>query len=176
MQSARAIIQRCPYFRGVPPHTLHVISAHVDHVSVAQGTVICREGDPSHEAWLLGRGAIEVRKELDEHRYEVLSTLKAGTIFGHVALLDDQPRSASLVAAGMSNLVRIRINDFQALLARHDTPGRFFRRAIILALGDTLLAAARHVKDLTQGPESPELPEDPDRFLANLRDKLHGGT
>ena len=174
MEDVRSILARCPYFRGVPPQIMHVSAAYGQHVSVSRQHLLCSEGDEPDAAWVLGRGVVEARKQFQEDHFDVLATMKSGTLFGHVALLDAKPRTATLITMASSELVCFNSDDFMGLLKGNEPAGRFFRRAIILALGDTLLAAATHVKDLTQKGE-PERVEDPEQFLRRLREKLQGG-
>lgn len=57
------------------------------------GDTIVKEGDTGVGFYLILEGTVEVRK-----KRKVLSTLMAGDFFGEMGLIDDQPRSADVVA------------------------------------------------------------------------------
>ncbi len=57
------------------------------------GHVIIKEGEKGVGFYLILDGKVEVRK-----KGKILSTLSAGEFFGEMGLIDDQPRSADVVA------------------------------------------------------------------------------
>ena len=69
---------------------------------IAAGAVIFREGDPGEEMYVVQEGRVEIR--VGE---EVVETLGPGEIFGELALIDDQPRSATAVAVTASRVAAV---------------------------------------------------------------------
>lgn len=61
------------------------------------GDVIFEQGDAAHCAYLIQDGEVDVFLERDGI-IEVVDTLVPGEIFGEMALVDDEPRSASALA------------------------------------------------------------------------------
>jgi CRP-like cAMP-binding protein len=57
------------------------------------GVTIVKEGETGVGFYLILDGAVEVRR-----KKKVLSTLATGDFFGEMGLIDDQPRSADVVA------------------------------------------------------------------------------
>jgi CRP-like cAMP-binding protein len=57
------------------------------------GKTIIREGESGVGFYLILDGKVEVRR-----KGKILSTLSAGEFFGEMGLIDDQPRSADVVA------------------------------------------------------------------------------
>ena len=58
-----------------------------------------REGDEDHSLLMIAWGTASVRiKRAGRDRYRRLATFSPGTVFGEVALLDRQPRSATVTA------------------------------------------------------------------------------
>jgi len=172
LDDVRTILRRCPYFRGVPEEPMAVIAAHAAVMTALKGTVLCEEGATPDMAWILGRGLVETRMGLPKGQYEVLATMQPGTLFGHISLLDRQARSATLVAVSSSELVRFTGAEFEWLLKDTSTAGRFFRRAIILALADTLLASATHLVEITRKEGEAPPRESREAFLKRLKDRL----
>lgn len=63
------------------------------------GTDICVEGEEGHEAFLISKGLVDITRtdgEIDEKLH--LATLGEGEMFGELALIDDQTRSATVTA------------------------------------------------------------------------------
>jgi diguanylate cyclase len=70
-----------------------------DFRDFAEGTVIFNVGDPGDEAYVIRTGTVEIIIEKDG-KQEVIETLGQGDFLGEMALVDEQPRSASAVARG----------------------------------------------------------------------------
>ncbi len=66
------------------------------------GAPIVQEGEPADAAYIITRGACEVRKSdpADPSRTLLLRTLGEGEVFGETAIFADAPRSASVIAVG----------------------------------------------------------------------------
>ncbi len=95
---------------------LHADGAHLmTPVTVAAGEVICKEGDTGDAMYLIrsGRAAI-VRGSFDAPI--ILSCRGAGEFIGEMALLEDLPRSASVVAVDEMQLLKLTRDDFKRML------------------------------------------------------------
>jgi MFS superfamily sulfate permease-like transporter len=63
------------------------------------GEVVVQEGEDDHSLLMIARGTASVKiKRAGREQYRRLATFSPGTIFGEVALLDRQPRSATVTA------------------------------------------------------------------------------
>jgi uridine kinase len=71
-------------------------------VEVPDGTVLLREGDESHDLYLVLEGELRLRRNGME-----LETLGPGRHFGALALLTGRPRTTSVLAVGPAVLTRI---------------------------------------------------------------------
>jgi aquaporin Z len=76
------------------------------------GEVILREGDAGAEAYLVERGRLDVRRDGVS-----IATLGRGDWVGEMSLLLDEPRSATVVALGDTQLRRITRESFARVLA-----------------------------------------------------------
>jgi CRP/FNR family transcriptional regulator, cyclic AMP receptor protein len=74
------------------------------------------QGDRGDALYLLASGQVKVVLIGDDGREVILSVLGSGSFFGEMALLDDEPRSAHVVAMEESVLLQLRREDFQARL------------------------------------------------------------
>ena len=80
------------------------------------GEVIFREGDDSkNEAYLVHKGAVEVRRRVDGEE-RVLNTLGKGDLLGEVALFRDGPHSVTAVAIDQVTLIPISAHRLEGMI------------------------------------------------------------
>jgi CRP-like cAMP-binding protein len=88
-------------FASCSPRDLRQIRQSLDEVNVSAGRVLVQEGTVGREFFLIVEGQASVRRNDRK-----VATLGPGRYFGELALLDRQPRSATVVAdTDMSLLV-----------------------------------------------------------------------
>jgi CRP/FNR family transcriptional regulator, cyclic AMP receptor protein len=63
-----------------------------------QGAVIFKENDEGNEMFIIIQGVVEIRKSTGPSSSKILTTLKSGDMFGEMAIIEKQPRSAAAVA------------------------------------------------------------------------------
>ncbi|MDX6622504.1 MAG: family transcriptional regulator, cyclic receptor protein [Solirubrobacterales bacterium] len=93
------------------------------HVAVPRtfpaGTRVFHEGDSSDACYIVKEGSFRVTREHSDGRAITLATLGPGEIFGELAMLDGDSRSASAEALSDGELLALPANDVRSLLARH---------------------------------------------------------
>jgi CRP/FNR family cyclic AMP-dependent transcriptional regulator len=85
-----------------------------------KGSVILFEDDPGDALYVVVAGQVKVVLIGEDGREVILATLAEGDFFGEMSLIDDQPRSAHVIAMEQSNLLVLRRDDFQRCL--EETP------------------------------------------------------
>ncbi len=78
------------------------------------GTTIFREGDEAHELYVIKSG--EVRVQIGNR---TVSELSADHVFGEMALIDNEPRSASAIAVTDVELVPVSEKQFLFLVSQN---------------------------------------------------------
>ena len=86
---------------------------------VPKDTLILKEGDPGTSAYLIQSGSVEVFTE-NEGKHIKLAKLELGQIFGEMALVFDENRTASVKAIEDCNLIVITRQSFQQKLNKTD--------------------------------------------------------
>lgn len=81
-----------------------------------KGSVILFEDDPGDALYLVASGQVKVVLIGEDGREVILSVLGEGSFFGEMALLDDEPRSAHVIAMEDSAVLALRREDFRARL------------------------------------------------------------
>lgn len=80
-------------------------------VDFADGRVVFIRGDAGDKAYIVESGRIDIREG-----GRVIEAMEPGEIFGELALIDGEPRSASAVAVGPTRLLVIEREAFFAHL------------------------------------------------------------
>ena len=103
------------------------------------GEVIFRVGEPPRVAYLIQSGQVNIVVPVDDTD-KVVGTLVAGELFGEMALVDSQPRSATAVAKVVTTCIVITPTDFQHRLEKPDP----FVRAMLKVLTRRLRKSINH--------------------------------
>lgn len=89
--------------------------------SLPAHTVVFFEGNRAEAIFIVMSGSLKVFQTAKDGRVKTLSTVGPGETFGELAMLDGQPRSASVETVSASELLVISRKDFQKLALA--TPG-----------------------------------------------------
>ena len=127
-------LSRVPLFRDVMPATVERIARVARPVVVPEGFEVVREGDDGLGFFLVTEGELDVVRGQTH-----LQQLKPGDYFGEMALLDDQPRAATVRAATESRCLALYRWDFLPEVRRDSD--------LALAL---LAGLSRRLRDLDQ--------------------------
>lgn len=118
---------------------------------VPEGTMVMRQGDEGNCAYLIQSGVVSVQVEHEGRQVEV-ARLELGQIFGEMALIFDEPRSASVKAVEDCNLIIITRQSFKQKLDRSDPTIQAIVKMVtqrIISANNTLLDKKGDIKDLT---------------------------
>ncbi len=110
-----------PLFADLTPTTLAEIADQMRVHEANPGETVIRQGDPGELFYLIRSGAVDVLID-DGKRQNKVAQLKAGQYFGEAALITDEPRNATIVAAERSVFYALGKDDFRAVL---DTSATF---------------------------------------------------
>lgn len=113
---------------------------------VPAGTLIIRQGDEGNCAYLIQSGSVRVYTEHDGRRVE-LAKLGSGQIFGEMALIFNEFRSASVVALDDCNLIILTRQTLKQKLERSDPTVR----AIVMMLTQRVLSTNNEVVNKKSG-------------------------
>jgi CRP-like cAMP-binding protein len=109
-------LRRVPIFAGLDEAELGQISKAFETRRARVGARIIRQGEPGDTYYLIRSGVVEVLKRDGNQPETVVARLGEGDGFGELALLYDQPRSASVRALTLVELLTLRRADFDRLL------------------------------------------------------------
>jgi CRP-like cAMP-binding protein len=89
-----------------------------DTVRFKKGATIIHEGTTGSNAYLILSGSVEVYKKVGDEKL-VLSRLVKGNIFGEMSLVDDKPRSATIVALEDTEVRILSRERFESMLEQN---------------------------------------------------------
>lgn len=133
------ILKHAAIFGSIPDNVLAAVAAAVHEVELEAGEQIFAKGDLGKEMYIIVSGCVYIHD--GERR---LNTLGAYEVFGEMALLDAEPRSASATAAEETLLLRLRQEEFFELMADHAA----IARGVIVVLSQRLRARSDEVVKL----------------------------
>jgi CRP-like cAMP-binding protein len=122
--SVAQFLRRVPLFSHLGDAELSRLADVSRERSYPKNSVILFEDDPGDALYMVATGQVKVVLIGEDGREVILSVLREGDFFGEMALLDDQPRSAHVIAMQDSNLLVLRREDFQRKL--EETPSLAF--------------------------------------------------
>ena len=105
-----------PIFLGLDAATAASVLQHLHRETVAAGQVIFEQDASGDDLYVVESGQVQVIRRLQNGMEEILATLGAGEIFGEMALLEQQPRSARVVAYSDVKLLSISRQTFNDLI------------------------------------------------------------
>jgi CRP/FNR family cyclic AMP-dependent transcriptional regulator len=110
------LLQRVPLFSKLSRGDLEEISRVAVPRSYPKGVRVFHEGDRSDACYIVRSGDLRVTREHPDGRAIALATLGPGDIFGELAMLDGEARSASVEALSESELLALPAADVRRLL------------------------------------------------------------
>jgi sulfate permease, SulP family len=93
------VVERLSVLEGLSQPECAVVRALLARRTFHAGEIVIAEGSGDRDLFLISRGTASVRVDgPGPGRPRRLASFSAGTVFGEVALLDQQPRSATVIA------------------------------------------------------------------------------
>ncbi|GMQ99853.1 MAG: Crp/Fnr family transcriptional regulator [Zetaproteobacteria bacterium] len=110
------IIKAIPLFSELDDVEIDAIAALVSTQKYPKKMLIVQEGESGDSMFIILEGSVKISSYATDGREVVLSLLEKGAFFGEMALLDAEPRSATVMTMEDTELGRIRRADFERLM------------------------------------------------------------
>lgn len=115
-ESIVALLRRVPLFSELSTEEVERISRVAVPRTYPKGVRVFHEGDRSDACYIVRAGDLRVTREHPDGRAIALATLGPGDIFGELAMLDGEARSASVEALSDCELLALPAADVRGLL------------------------------------------------------------
>jgi CRP/FNR family cyclic AMP-dependent transcriptional regulator len=113
------MLENVPLFSGLSAASLAEIEQHSSVKSFRKNAIIISQDDKSYSLYVILSGRVKVFVSGEDGREAVLNYQGAGDYFGDLALIDKQPRVASVMATEASKFMIISRQDFLTCLSRN---------------------------------------------------------
>jgi len=118
-------------FAGLEPRQLEALATIAVRKRFKAREMVLRKGDPALQIYVIVSGRLKAISAGGMGRQAALSIMGPGEVFGEVAVLDGQPRSATITALEPCQLLIIQRNDLFHFLTRN--PGAAIKLLEVLA-------------------------------------------
>lgn len=110
------LIEKLSWLEGASRELIHDLCAELEPVVFTPGEVIVRCGEYGRLIYFISSGQVEV---IGRDGETVLGTLSAGDFFGELALLHEQPRTATVRATGYCDMYTLDRESFANTLTHY---------------------------------------------------------
>ncbi|HUL14090.1 MAG TPA: Crp/Fnr family transcriptional regulator [Methylococcaceae bacterium] len=112
-------LMRIPYFSEISRESVNALASHASHKTFPKNAIIINEGDEAGPLYVILSGKVRVFLGDDAGKVITLSIQESGSYFGELSLLDDTPRSASVMTLEKTVCGLIAKAEFRKWLADH---------------------------------------------------------
>jgi CRP/FNR family cyclic AMP-dependent transcriptional regulator len=110
------VLAQVPLFQSLTPRELQVLSVNCREREYPAGAVLLRQGETGVGLFIITAGAVHVTQTTPDGGSRELGDFGRGAVLGEMSLLDDMPRTATVVATEDTRALVIPVWDFRAAL------------------------------------------------------------
>jgi len=127
----REVLKGIPLFQGMSDRELDLLLALTTTKKLKKRAYLFRKGDPGNALFAVLEGRLKATGEGRDGKEMVFSVMDPGEVIGEIALLDQEPRSATVQAVEDVTLLTLHRRDLLPFLERN--PKAAIKLAAVLA-------------------------------------------
>lgn len=132
------MLENIPLFKDIPDDALAALSASAVRRKLKRNATVIAEGDQTDSLYIIESGRVRVFSNNAQGKEFILATMGPGDYFGELALIDEGPRSASVMTLEPSVFLTISKEDVTAwLMERPENAMRMLKAMAIRLRGIT---------------------------------------
>jgi CRP/FNR family transcriptional regulator, cyclic AMP receptor protein len=135
------VLAATPLFSSLDPASLDKLSKACSRRSYDRGHFLSYQGDPGDRIFVIEEGMVKVVLTSERGDEVVLATMGIHETLGELTVLDESPRSASLIAVEPTVVLILSRRALLQVMAEHNT--------VLDAMLHSLAAIVHHLTDLT---------------------------
>jgi CRP-like cAMP-binding protein len=135
----RELLAKVPIFSSLEARELELLLAATTTKRLEPKEVLCHKGDPGNQLYGILSGSLKVMTTGADGKDVMFALMEPGEVIGEIALLDNQERSATVIAVEPTELLTLHRRELIPFLERHP-------RAAI-ALAGVLAAMVRRLSE-----------------------------
>ncbi len=101
-------LQKLSLLKGTPEDVLINVAGQITARDLAKGDILVRQGEPSESLFIIRKGWVKIVAEGTGDEEVVLNQCGPGQVIGEMSLLDQKPRSNTIVAISPANVLEIK--------------------------------------------------------------------
>ncbi len=129
-------LRAVPLFVGCTEQQLRFIATRVEDVDLPAGKILCAEGALGGDFFIVLSGEADVRRG-----GATVNTMRVGDFFGEISLIDQGPRSATVIAKTPMRCLVLSASQFQDVLHQNGDIARQLLYAVTKRLRATATAS-----------------------------------
>lgn len=106
------LLKEIDLFSSFDTNELESFATALEEIQITAGTVLCSEGDPGQDMFILLDGTLQIFKDK-----RAITTIQPIDYIGEMSIIEKKPRSATVIASTPARLFRITSAQFQEYLA-----------------------------------------------------------
>ena len=111
-----SLLRNVPLFKDLDDAELAEVAEVCREEKFVSGEYIFREGEHGNRLYLITEGEVRISRDVPGSGEEALAVLKAGAVFGEMAVFDRTERSTHAISNGGTTALTISRPDFEMLL------------------------------------------------------------
>ena len=116
MKDLFSFLKKVYFFKDLPQAQIKKIQQVCHQIEYQPKQIIFEEGSQADRFYIVAEGAVEVWKDYRLPEKDLLAVHERGHLFGEMALIDELPRSATVVAKEPTRLFYIDRDHFHAII------------------------------------------------------------
>jgi signal transduction histidine kinase len=130
VEAAAELLRGLYFLRGLAEEDLLRVAAVCREERYEPGALICGEGTPADRFFIIVAGSVEVWKDWGEREADMLAVHGAGHFFGELALIDELPRSATVLAREPARVLSVGREDFHRIVTENASVALSIMRSV----------------------------------------------
>ena len=116
MPEVMELLRSVAIFKDLDDAELRSVAEICKEETFVSGAYIFREGESGNRLYLVTEGEVRISRDVPGSGEEALAVLKAGALFGEMAVFDRTERSTHAISNGGTTALTISRPDFEMLL------------------------------------------------------------
>ncbi len=145
-----AFLREVRLFKDIADPELGALAETLRERPLKRGQVLCREGDPGEEMFVVRRGSFVISKPVTGRVEQVLARIGPGDFLGEMSLFDRAPRSATVQADTDAALLVLDREALRRMIELSPRAAAAFFHALVQVFIERLRASGDLVAEVTR--------------------------
>ena len=124
-------LRRVALFADLAPADLKAIASIAGEQFFSDGETIVQQGDRGSEMYIIVSGEVRVVSALGNEAVKELARRKSGEVVGEMAIISQEPRTATLIASGDVRCLCIDQKQFESIIRERPETSLAIMRVLI---------------------------------------------